>query len=255
MTIYKVQGDKKMAKKYSSFKQQQMITENFRKFMNEEGDDEEYDQADAQGAGVIPAEEQKIIKFIRKVEKGTLENNSGEVIVDITLDDDLDAWQVLADEGIFDAIAKDERVRDYGYLDDDIKTAIQNWIASRGLASDGEIDHGRLEADVYGDYNGLEEEQKPGAPSPEDTATREFSLAAQSGMGPKAWRGANADKFGDGTDGEGAITPAVWNIMLQKPWASLKKNKTKKENKVRFTKRQLQKIIKEEIKKVTKKKK
>ena len=164
-----------MAKKYSSFKQQQMITENFRKFMNEEGD--------ALGTGVITAEEQAIIDFIKKVEKGALEKNA-TVIVDIENLDDEAAKQVLKGEGIFDAVAADFIEAGVKNPDDrDIRNAIQNWINDRGLTSDGEIDY----------------KKSYGMPrhSDKDVLTT------------------------------GGIT----------------------ESKVRFTKRQLQKIIKEEIKK------
>ena len=84
-------------------------------------------------------------------------------------------------------------------------------------------------------------------------ATREFSRIAEKDRTAslKAWRGKSADRFHP----EGDITPEVWKIIKEKSKAWLEKNKTKKENKVRLTKRQLQKIIKEEIKKVTKKKK
>lgn len=125
-----------MAKKYSSFKQHQTITENFRKFMNED----EYDQAAARGAGVIPPGEQAIIDFIKNVEDGTLEKNA-TVIVDIKGLTDKAAWEVLEDEGIFDATNNDERVRRGVAIERDIRTAIQNWINDRGLTPDGEIDY------------------------------------------------------------------------------------------------------------------
>ena len=127
-----------MTKKYSSYSQQQTITENFRRFMNEE-----YDQAAARGAGVIPPGEQAIINFIKNVEGGTLEKNA-TVIVDIGGLTDEVAWEVLEDKGIFDAINKDERVRNGDVDEDDIRTAIQNWINDWGLTPDGEIDYDAL---------------------------------------------------------------------------------------------------------------
>jgi hypothetical protein len=153
--IVSFKKDKKMTKKYSSFKQQHMITENFRKFMNEEGDDEEYNQADARGAGAITAVQQAIINFINNDEnEGTLEKNA-TAIVDITKLNNDDAWQVLKDEGIFDAVAADFIEAGVKNPDgDDIGNAIQNWIASRGLTSDGEIDYGEI------DSNQLQESKK-----------------------------------------------------------------------------------------------
>ena len=81
---------------------------------------------------------------------------------------------------------------------------------------------------------------------PEKIATREFSRIDDKDRTAdlKAWRGKSADRF----DPVGDITTEVWKIMLKKSKAWLEKNKTKTESKVRFTKRQLQKIIKEEIK-------
>jgi len=124
----------------------QTITENFRRFINEDDRYErEYDQAAARGAGAIPAEAKAIIDFIRNEESGTLENSSGEVIVDITKLSDEVAWQVLAAEGIFDAVAADFKQAGVKNPDvGDISTAIQNWINDRGLTPDGEIDYGRL---------------------------------------------------------------------------------------------------------------
>lgn len=126
--------------KYSSFKSQQIITENFRRFINEDDRYEgEYDQAAARGAGSIFADEQDIIDFIRNKESGTLENNSGVVIVDITNLGDNDAWKVLSDKGIFDG------VEDYGVSGpDEIGRALQSWINDRGLTDDGDIDYGAL---------------------------------------------------------------------------------------------------------------
>jgi len=125
-----------MTKKYSSFKDQQKITENFRKFISEI---RVGDQTGTSPNRLTRTNRKEVLDTIKDTLGRTIEQHA-EIIVDFTGLTDSQIWDKLIrvldreTRSIISYINPHEK--DPGMISSDI----QNWVNDRGLTDDGEID-------------------------------------------------------------------------------------------------------------------
>jgi hypothetical protein len=263
MTIYKMQGDKKMAKKYSSFKQQHMITESFRKYINEE------DELESLISYLDPKGRKGVYDIQQAIASGTkIEFADDSTKTDLLqLSADVDA-KVDLDLGDYWEFVEPEYLRKYTEEYDNAREALD-----RDYMDEEETDPGQFnEADVYDDYDDDLALARRARGSLDDLDDEQEKMVTYWATRAEDEDIMQMDSFHDDMrklrlDPWTIYDEKIKSAQVQKEKPRLKYGDRRHsgvnnlttgglaESKVRFTKRQLQKIIKEEIKKVTKKKK